>query len=236
MFRSVTKTWNPYTGCNHDCTYCWAKDLILGRLRHLPKYRNGFGPTFHSAELYRAGTLIINKRFKAGDLVFVSSMGDLFGEWVFYSHILAILNVIRENPQADFLLQTKNPYRFVEIEKEHPRDIPTNVYLGTTIETNRIHTKISKAPPPYDRFWHMRSLLLRKYRRFLSIEPIMDFDLDVLVSWVVEMAPVIVEVGADNHNKHLPEPTWDKVEALLERLRAVCPTVNEKKGLERLKR
>jgi len=29
MFDLVTETWNPITGCNHECVYCWARRLAL---------------------------------------------------------------------------------------------------------------------------------------------------------------------------------------------------------------
>ncbi|MCL0048393.1 hypothetical protein M1N20_02975 [Dehalococcoidia bacterium] len=70
--------------------------------------------------------------------------------------------------------------------------------------------------------------------KFISIEPIMDFDLEVLTQWLDRIKPGIVEVGADNYCNHLPEPPWWKVEALLKNLRGICPRVVEKEGLERL--
>jgi DNA repair photolyase len=27
MFDFVTETWNPITGCSHECVYCWARRL-----------------------------------------------------------------------------------------------------------------------------------------------------------------------------------------------------------------
>jgi len=63
----------------------------------------------------------------------------------------------------------------------------------------------------------------------------MDFDLEEMVEWMREIRPDIIEIGADNYHKKLPEPAWSKVEELLTRLREICPEVKEKEGLERLK-
>ena len=62
----------------------------------------------------------------------------------------------------------------------------------------------------------------------------MDFDKEFL-KWLDQIAPSIVEVGADNYKNNLPEPNRDKVNALLDFLKGICPVVIEKQGLERLK-
>ena len=219
MFKTVTKTWNPFKGCSHDCSYCWARDLALGRLKNSPRYSDGFRPRNVPEELMR--------RFKPGEFVFVSSMGDISfasREWA-----SIILRRILKYPQTDFLLQSKNPGMFTE----WGFDYPPNVYLGTTIETNRDYG-LSKAPSPMERFFALGQT--RGVRRFVSIEPIMDLDVDELTRWIRELRPAIVEVGADNHKKGLIEPSWEKVEELLSNLRQICPRVEEKDGLDRLKK
>lgn len=52
----------------------------------------------------------------------------------------------------------------------------------------------------------------------LSIEPIMDFDLDVFVSNLSRVHWEFVSIGADSKNHHLPEPTPEKVRALITEL------------------
>jgi hypothetical protein len=64
----------------------------------------------------------------------------------------------------------------------------------------------------------------------------MDFDLNTMLGWMKDINPEIIEIGADNHRCSLPEPLWEKVEALLVGLREFCPNVVEKDGLERLRR
>ncbi len=219
MFKTITKTWNPFTGCLFNCTYCWSRKLVTGRLKDTPKYReNGFALTFHPNEL--------KTKFKPKEFVFVSSMGDIsFAnnyEWE------AILRVIRNYPDTKFLVQTKSPMLFL-----NNWQWPLHVYHGTTIETNRKNELISKAPPVTRRYHDMR--YNGHPHKFISIEPVMDFDLDILLEWIKEISPEIVEVGADNYHNHLVEPPWEKVEALLEALCKFVPRVVEKDGLERLR-
>lgn len=181
------RTWSPVTGCLHDCYNggCWANRLALKfQTQGKPKYIGGFEPTFHEKEL--------KVKFKAGKFIFVVSMGDLFGDWVNREWIEQVLEVIRSFPDTNFLLQTKNPSRYQQFI------LPANTYTGTTIETNRPN-RVSKAPYVQER-WKAIRLLPSIQRKFLSIEPIMDFDLDPFFNMIRLMAPDIIEVGADNYH------------------------------------
>jgi len=75
---------------------------------------------------------------------------------------------------------------------------------------------LAKAPPPIERF---RQLAGYPHNfKFLSIEPIMDFDLEELTHWVELLKPEIIEVGYDNYGNKLIEPRLDKTLALIEQL------------------
>jgi len=130
----------------------------------------------------------------------------------------AILECIEKMPDRDFLIQSKNPYCFLEDE------FPSNVILGTTIETNRddlyCENKISKAPPPSIRFLGIRSL--QHPRKMITIEPILDFDLDKFVDLIFWCKPDLfrVYIGYDSHPKEnkLPEPPLSKTKELIKKL------------------
>jgi protein gp37 len=196
------KTWNPIIGCLHNCSYCWAKRFALERLSNTEKYKDGFAPKLAENEL--------NKRFR-NQFVFVSDMGDLFGEWVSKEWIVRVIAATKNSPSSDFLFLTKNPSRY----KEFVHLCRKNIVLGATIETNRSHD-FSKAPPVAERAKAM--IDLQYDRKFLSIEPIMDFDLQILVGWIEEIAPIQVAVGYDNWNNRLPEPSLTKTFQLIERM------------------
>jgi len=213
------KTWNVHVGCDFLCTYCNARELALTRLKTSPRYRDGFHPHLVKKEL--------SKKFAPGDFVFVGYMGDI--SFAKRPVIVDLTWRISEQPEVDFLFCTKNPlyYWYWHIVW------PENLYLGATIETNRDY-RLTRAPAPIYRYEAMRALDHPK--KFLSIEPVCDFDLDEMLSWITEIDPQIIEVGADNYHNSLPEPPWDKVAQLLNSLKSNFPTVVEKVGLENLRK
>jgi len=222
MFKSINRSWNVFVGCQFNCVYCCARKLAETRLRNRRRYKDGFVPHLVEEELL--------KTFKPSEFILVVFMGDI--AFATREEFLRILARIREFPQTDFLIQTKNPRQLYDWREDWGTGLPPNVYAGTTIESNRDYG-LSNAPSPYDRFRYLTGY--PHNRKFLSIEPVMDFDVEKLVSWVRIIQPDIVEVGADNYHNNLPEPSWEKVEELLKRLREFVPRVEEKEGLERLR-
>ena len=73
-------------------------------------------------------------------------------------------------------------------------------------------------------------------KKFIAIEPILDFDLDKFVKWIEEIEPFMVFVGYDNYNNRLPEPPLQKTKELIRRLseftcvieKTIRPAWNEK--------
>jgi len=87
--------------------------------------------------------------------------------------------------------------------------------LGATIESNRVYA-VSKAPPVAERALAMSALQYK--RKFVSVEPILDFDIDIFANMIEGIAPEIVAVGYDNWNNRLPEPRLSKTLHFIERL------------------
>ena len=55
----------------------------------------------------------------------------------------------------------------------------------------------------------------------ITIEPIMKFDLEILVEWVQLLKPIWVWVGYDTKNTGLPEPTLKETYELIDKLKHI---------------
>jgi len=209
MFNIVTATWNPISGCLYNCEYCWARELALTKLKNSHRYSRGFKPSLNEKEF--------RVKFKKGDLIFVSDMGDMFGDFIPDTWIKQVLDHIRQFPEADFLFMTKNPKRYLKLLTY----IPENAILGTTIETTNdeiVKTgKITRAPLPTERYEAMKALDWK--RKMVSIEPVLDFELNTFSKWIETINPFIVYVGYDNYCHKLREPTLRKTNELIDRLK-----------------
>ena len=198
-------TWNPITGCLHNCLYCWARNYAE-RLKIMgvePYKTHGFKPAFAKWRL--------KKKFPKGGFVFVSDMGDMWGEWVPKEWIKKVLETLRTKTETSFLFLTKNPKRYHEFLGEFTE----NMVLGATIETNREYN-VTKAPSPRERYAAMKTL--NWDHKAVVVEPILDFDFE-FIDWIKEIHPEIVYVGYDNYDNRLPEPRLRKAWKFVNELR-----------------
>jgi len=205
MFSIVNKVWNPLVGCRHSCVYCWSR-RVAKRLKRLCEKCYRFEPHIHYERLRPL-------RFRNPRIVFVVDMGDLFGSFIPDEWIMQVIDVIRKSKNVIPLFLTKNPKRY-----EGFLDVfPKNSILGATIETNRYYSYISNAPEPRERIRAMANLDWDK--KFISIEPILDFDFHSFLEALKEIRPIWVEVGYDNYGfVPLPEPSLVKTQALISEL------------------
>jgi len=207
MYAFVTHTWNPIRGkCPHDCSYCYMKVYPQADFRFIEKE--------------------MKANLGEGNFIFVGSSTDMWcpescAEWIALT--LGHTNHYRNR----YLFQSKNPARFLFYSDFFPKD----TILGTTIETD-FDYECSNAPLPYERLLAMEDIKLPK---MISIEPIMDFNLDTLTDWVARIKPRFVSIGADSKGHKLPEPSPEKIQQLIERLQGMT-TVKIKDNLKRLLR
>ncbi|NPA69846.1 MAG: DUF5131 family protein [Crenarchaeota archaeon] len=235
MFNLVTRTWNPVTGCVHFCIYCWARRLAITRLYKLfPEY---YDPEFKPRLIEKK----LRERFRPGELVFITDVGDLFCSEVPDEWILKVLEVARRNERTLFLLLTKNPGRFIQLLEKYGVEIYSrNMIPGVTVEsdydTYYIRMKVSRAEPPYSRLETFLNFI-KKYSNeingfipkcWISIEPVIKFrSWKRLVRQILRFIPyvnkVIVYVGYDNYGllkKHgIEEPTLEEVQELINYLK-----------------
>lgn len=209
-------TWNPITGCLHNCSYCYARTMVRRfsgnikmNLAETEKYEKdgmcyvlqkpfldeaggqihypfGFEPTYHR---YRMDIL---DKLKMGNNVFVGAMADVFGEWVPDEWIIEILEECKKRPKHNYLFLTKNPSRYKQLAKNGNLPEDKNFWYGSTITG------------PDDSFWWSNH-----HKTFVSIEPLLEpfeavgVDAVKKVDWVI--------IGAETGHrkgKVIPERKW----------------------------
>ena len=208
MYGFVTHTWNVIKGkCPHDCSYCYMKRFPQGNLR------------FDEKEL--------KTNLGEGNFIFVGSSCDMFADDVSHTWIYSILTYCKKYPKNIYLFQTKNPSKFIHFKDYFPK----NSILGTTIESNR--DTPSKAPSTEKRVAWMSCEELYGFRKMITIEPIIDFDVPYLVDMIKRVRPEFVNIGADSTNNNLPEPSEYKIQLLIKELEKFTK-VNLKDNLKRL--
>jgi hypothetical protein len=137
-------------------------------------------------------------------VVFLNSAHDSGAKCIPDDWIAAMLRWIgRQDPSNKFLLQSKNPERWFGWFKDMA-GISHMLRIGTTIESNRAGG-LSAAPAPEDRAWALATVretmekIGRPVETFLSIEPVMTFDVEPMVRYVRAINPVCIEVGVDHY-------------------------------------
>ena len=220
MYPWVTHTHAHLGGeCPHKCSYCYVDN-----------------PRFGRPARYTGPLRLIEDEFKVnygtGKTIFIEHMNDLFANDVPAEFIHRIVDHVRQWPENTYVWQTKNPARYLT----SGRLIPGNSILGCTIETNRdIPSAIGQAPQPVLRHHAMINLKEQGFvRTFITIEPVMDFDVDVLAQWIADINPEFLNLGADSKNHGLPEPTVTKIMALVDALKKYGIELHEKHNLKRL--
>ena len=213
MYDWVDKTINFIGGaCPHNCEYCYVQHL------RFPKTK----------ERYFGKLKILEKEFEKplgkNKTIFVGSCIDMFSKQIPKEWIIRVLDYCKQFDNT-YLFQTKNPKRLNDLKKK----FPDKVILGTTIETNRRYK--TKAPLRLDRAIWMERI---EQDKFVSIEPIMDFDLDILVSWIEQINPKFVSIGSDSKGHKLVEPDKEMINALIKELRKFTK-VKIKDNLKRLR-
>lgn len=218
MYPWVTHTHSHLGGeCPHKCVYCYVDNPRFGR------------PARYQGELR-----LIEDEFKvnygSGKTIFIENCNDMFAREVPEYMIDAILDHCRLWPDNRYVFQSKNPHRMAHYSNK-PFCFPNNFICGTTIETNRRMDAISKAPKPESRVYGMTMI---NAPLFLTIEPVLDFDVDELASMIATVNPDFLNLGADSKGHGLPEPAIDKIHALVNKLREYGIELREKHNLKRL--
>lgn len=220
MYPWVTHTHTHLGGeCPHKCQYCYVSDIRFGR-----------------PVKYQGPIRLIEKElevpYRKNKIIFIENCNDLFAEDVDFGFIDSILAHCRDWPENNYVFQTKNPERIAGFIDQFPQ----NTLIGTTIETNRDTYPMSLAPSPGARMQAMVHLQDYSFREFVTIEPILDFDVPILSDWICLINPEFVNIGADSKGHGLPEPANRKIEELIMNLIASGIEIREKHNLGRFKK
>jgi protein gp37/ParB-like chromosome segregation protein Spo0J len=151
-------SWNPVTGCLHDCPYCYAREIAHSI------YPQDFEPTFlperlgapHNTTVPEKATTEIGWKN-----CFVCSMADLWGKWVPRKIIEFVMREVHENPQWNYLFLTKFPDRYLEF------DFPAHTWVGTTVDRQIAVERAEKSFAKLIKQGHQGI-------RWLSVEPMLE--------------------------------------------------------------
>jgi len=196
------KTWNPFKGCRFDCTYCKPTFKAQAkRQMHNCVQCYDYLPHYHEERL---------KTIPSKEIVFVCGDADIsFCEPAFTRRIIdRIKQHSKRCPHKTFYFQSKRPSYFAQFLPEFPE----NVILLTTLETNRDQPAVSKAPVPSERYRQFKSLDYP--RKVVTIEPLMEFDIDIFAGWIQDLHVEYVWLGYNSRPQSvkLPEPSPEKVQ------------------------
>jgi DNA repair photolyase len=207
MYPWVGKTRNFISGkCPHECDYCYVPSLGK-RFAHIRDRYSGT-PFLLQGEL--------RKSEGSGKMIFVQSCGDLFAEVIPDKWIEEVLEHCCHYRDNTYLIQSKNPERFLKFADR----FPVHTILGTTIESNKDYN-ISKAPKIRSRVRGISLMREKGFDRMVSIEPVLDFDLDEFLIILMDIDPNFISIGADSKKHNLSEPSPEKIKLLVDELRKV---------------
>ena len=218
MYDWVTHMHTHIRGaCSHRCPYCYVQKGPGARMGH-----------YAGALRLEEKELLVS--YGQGKIIFLEHMNDLFAADVPPDWQRRILAHARQWPCNKYIIQTKNPASALLYLLSG--QMPANCAIGTTIETNRPVEK-SAAPPAEIRAKAM-SLMPDPQETFITIEPIMDFDLEEMLPLIEEACPDWVNIGADSKGAGLPEPSRAQVAALIQAINDKGFKIRNKTNLDRI--
>lgn len=161
-------TWNPVTGCEHGCAFCYARAIAHSE-RMQAVYPFQFEPTFHEYRLTAPRQTQTPQSDDDRDgRVFVCSMADLFGKWVPDEWIRKVFDACLESPQWEYLFLTKWPARYAKMPL-----IPKAWYGASVIQQSDV-SRVEKS---------MTAFECDNALKWVSLEPMQERIVFNDISW-----------------------------------------------------
>lgn len=162
-------TWNPVAGCtvaSSGCTNCYAMRMAarlqaMGHEKYLGTTRkSGDRHVWTGKVNLDPASLVAPLEWRKPKRIFVNSMSDLFHADVPDVFIQQVWGVMAACPQHHFQVLTKRPDRMSKMFMENSIDLLTNVWIGTSVESNEVS----------DRVKHLQKI--KGATLFISFEPL----------------------------------------------------------------
>lgn len=186
MYGFVTHTWNTVKGeCPHACTYCYMHRFKQNPIR------------FDEREL--------RTDLGRGNKIFVGSSCDMWAHSIPNDWIRRTLEHCAKFDN-EYVFQTKNPENIRRI-------LPHNSTVIVTIESNRFYGDIMQNSPSIEE--RLKHTQLIRHKLMVTVEPILDFDLLKFLQLLIDTGASQINIGADSGHNNLPEPSYDKLNALI---------------------
>jgi protein gp37 len=140
-------TWNPVAGCTvltAGCTNCYAMRMAarldaMGQVKYKGLTRRSGGrPVWTGRIRLDEKSLTVPHSWSKPRKVFVNSMSDLFHPDVPAEFISRVWLSMKETPRHTYQILTKRPDRMAEVLSKAPFEILSNVWLGTSVEDDRV--------------------------------------------------------------------------------------------------
>lgn len=184
-------TWNPVTGCFHECEYCYARRIaqrfggasethnnecchecqweteadgtvhVLDEPLYDPDMSRNAPYPFEFDPTFHRYRLYEPARWTKPRTIFVCSMADLFGEWVPDEWIKAVFDACEKAPWHRYIFLTKNPSRLMLMAAAKEVE-EGEKYRPEDMQKIKGHTPL----PKHDNWWFGSTLDNKDARRF----------------------------------------------------------------------
>lgn len=230
-------TWNPITGCRHNCEYCYARKMtarLAGDVRlnkmakadyQLVNAEDGSEAVYclQKPMLNETGKALVYPfgfeptyheyrmdtidKLKMGNNIFVGAMADVFGAWIPEKWIIDIFDVCTKRPQHNYMFLTKNPERYLELYSAGKLPKTDNLFYGATITQG---IQLERATKVF-------TDLPDRFYTFFSIEPIFE-DIAAKEIWkeAVLQTDWIIIGAQTGRSKDKVVPKLDWIEKIVE--------------------